>query len=114
MVEFSRMLSRKISNANALLINFNSDFKEQNKEETTRKIIRYIDDDISNIDEIMSIRDWNINPKNGKEFSFRDREDAIIKNYLSSKIEISETVNWVEGICKEEPYLMPLINYIRA
>ena len=51
MVEFSRMLSRKISNANALLINFDSDFKEQNKEETTRKIIRYIDDDISNIDD---------------------------------------------------------------
>ena len=43
MVEFSRMLSRKISNANALLINFDSDFKEQNKEETTRKIIRYIE-----------------------------------------------------------------------
>ncbi|MDA9020787.1 hypothetical protein N9H97_00815 [Gammaproteobacteria bacterium] len=113
MVEFSRMLSRKISNADALLINFDSDFQEKNKEETIRKIVQLIDDDISDIDRIMSRRDWNINPKNGKEFSFRDREDAIMKNYLSSKIEINETVNWVEGICKQEPYLMPLINYIR-
>ena len=115
MVEFSRMLSRKISNENALIINFDYDFKENNKEETIRKIIEYIfDGDANNIDEIMNSKDWNINPKNGKEFSFQDREEAIIKNYLSSKIEIEKAINWVESICKEEPYLMPLLNCIQS
>jgi len=115
MVEFSRMLSRKISNENALIINFDYDFKENNKEETIHKVIEYIfDGDTNNLDEIMNSKEWNLNPKNGKAYSFHEREQAIFNNYLLSKTEIKKVLNWVESICKEEPYLMPLINYIQS
>ena len=114
MVEFSKMLSRKVSNQHSMLINFDVDFKGNSKERTLRKIIEYIfDGDDKYLKKIMDSHHWNINPKNGKEYNFSHREEAIKKNYLSSKADINKVINWVEGICKEEPYLMPLLEHTR-
>jgi hypothetical protein len=114
MVEFSKILARKASNKNALLINFDYDFKENQKKETLTKIIGYIfNGNFNNLDEMMHLQDWNINPKNGEEFCFEVREDAIKRNKISSKKEIEKVSNWVMRICKEETYLMPLLNHIK-
>ena len=79
-----------------------------------KKIIEYIfDGDDKYLKKIMDSHHWNINPKNGKEYNFSHREEAIKKNYLSSKADINKVINWVEGICKEEPYLMPLLEHTR-
>ncbi len=114
MVECSKMLARRASNKNTLFINFDDEFTENKKKETITKIIKYIfDDNHNNLDRIMRSKDWYINPKNGEEFSFKIRQGRIKKNRLSYEKEIEAVLGWVERICKEEPYLMPLLNYIK-
>ena len=114
MVECSKILARKASNKNTLLINFDDEFTENKKKETITKIIKYIfDDNYNSLDTIMLSKEWHINSKNGEEFSFKIRQDRIKKNKLSTEKEIEVVLGWVERICKEEPYLMPLLNYIK-
>ena len=113
MVEFSKLLARKASNENALLINFDDDFQENKKEETAKKILKLIYGNFNSLEKTMHSKNWYINAKNGKEYSFKTRQDNIKKNKLSNIEEIERTLGWVEGICKEEPYLLPLLNYIK-
>lgn len=113
MVELSKLLARKASNRNALLINFDDEFQENKKEKTATKILKYIYDNCNSLDKMMDSENWYINAKNGKEYSFETRQSYITKNKLSSIEEIERTLGWVERICKEEPYLLPLLNYIK-
>ncbi len=112
-VELSKLLARKASNENALLINFDDEFQENKKEETVTKILKFIYDNCNNLDKIMRSENWHINAKNGKEYSFKTRQEYIKKNKLSNIEEIERTLQWVEGLCKEEPYLLPLLNYVK-
>ena len=51
-------------------------------------------------------------PKNSEKFNFSTRTNIIRKNYQSSRSEIDSAVKWVEVICKQEPYLSSLLEYI--
>jgi hypothetical protein len=112
-VEFAKIHYRKLSNTSALLINFDNDFSENKKEETIKNLTKYIfDDDLDNFQTIMSSQFWHINPKNGDEYSFQAREAAIISSKFSKIRAVEKVCNWVVSICKEEPYLLPLLRYI--
>lgn len=113
MVEFAKIYYRKLSKENVLLINFDNEFSENKKEETIKKILKYIfDDDLHHFQAIMSSHYWYINPKNGEEYSFQTRQKIIRNNKFSKISEVEQACNWAFSICKEEPYLLPLIRYI--
>ncbi|MDA8543971.1 hypothetical protein N9K79_02115 [Gammaproteobacteria bacterium] len=112
-VEFAKIYYRKLSKENALMLNFDNEFSENKKEETMEKIVKYIfDGDLHNFQTIMSSQYWHINPKNGDEYSFQARDKAIRSNKFTKITEVERVCNWVESICKEEPYLLPLLRYI--
>lgn len=114
MVELLKIIARKSSNKSALLINFDECFTDVNKEQTMTNILSYIfDGDLSKLQSIMNLKHWNVNSKNGTEFSFNTRKDTIKINKLSAINDIERALNWVENLCHEEPLLLPLLRYIK-
>ena len=112
-VEFIKILSRKLSKEHTLLINFDDEFSENNKEETVERILKYVfDGDISYFQTVMDSPYWHINPKNGNKYSFKTRESVMLSNKLSKLTEVEKVCKWVGSICKEEPYLLPLVEYL--
>ncbi|MDC0443310.1 hypothetical protein OAM47_04035 [Gammaproteobacteria bacterium] len=113
MLELAKILARKQSNKNALLINFDDGFTDNNKEETINNIVKFtLDNDFQNFQSIINSSDWFINPKNGREYSFKTRADIIKSNKLSASTEIKRVSSWVENISNEEPFFLPLLKFI--
>lgn len=113
MLELSKIITRKESNNNSLLINFDHEFTENKKEETVTSIVKYIlDNNSKSLEEILNSRYWFINPKNEKNFSFNNRAKIIRSNWLSATREIEITIDWVKNISCDEPFFLPLLKYI--
>lgn len=112
MLELSKIVSRNRTNK-GLMVNFDNSFDLSSRAASIAKIIKFIfDEELINYDSILSSKFWEINPKNSEKFNFLTRTNIIRKNYQSSRFEIDSAVKWVEIICKQEPYLSSLLEYI--
>ena len=113
MLELSKILSRS-SSKQSLSINFDESFCANKREQSIKKIIEFIfDGELIDFDKIMNADAWQINSKNLQRFNFSKRAEMITQNYQSSKSEIDKVIMWVENLCKQEPYLMSLLQYIK-